>query len=616
MAILWFAAIPSVLVNLAAFGVFRRRASWLHMAFRAAVASIACILTCGCVLLPLERITFYATNGFLGVEFSRSAQLLCMLLPAAIGVFMGLCVKEDVLEERARKEETSVGRTLRKIQQIIAHVLLLLLLFLSQAYIWGKMTYPNTSLDEIMYYIRIPMKGVNDSFADSIIHSVILPTAFFFAAIAGAILPGMRRIRIGFSKKRMHPVYIPIWLTCAAIAVWSGVLWVCGDRLLDIRSYFVSYFEASTFIEEEYIDPRTVNITFPKKKRNLITIYVESGETTPQDIENGGVLSENLIPEMTRIAKENISFSRSEKIQGASIPPGCGWTIAGLVAQSSGLPLKLNIQDETTMKVVLPGAETMGEILRENGYRTVFMAGSDFGFGARREYYQAHGDYEIWDLFTAREMGRIPKDYKVFWGFEDLKLYEYAKERLLELQAEDQPFHFALLTVDTHAPGYRCEACPVDHINTGRDSDHYADVLRCSSIQLDEFLKWCSQQAFYDETTIVITGDHASQQDYFYNPVLGEAYHRDTGDNNRLVYNAFINAIPQAHQQKNRLFTTLDFFPTTLAAMGVKIEGERLGLGVNLFSQEPTLAEVYGEEYMFNEMLKRSVFYQDELLYP
>ena len=167
-----------------------------------------------------------------------------------------------------------------------------------------------------------------------------------------------------------------------------------------------------------------------------------------------------------------------------------------------------------------------------------------------------------------------------------------------------------------HAPGYRCAACPTDHSNTGRDSDNYADILRCSSIQLDEFLNWCSQQAFYDETTIVITGDHASQQDYFYNPVLGEAYHRDTGDNNRLVYNAFINAIPQAHQQKNRIFTTLDLFPTTLAAMGVKIEGEKLGLGVNLFSSEPTLAERFGEEYMFDEMLKRSVFYQDELLYP
>lgn len=50
--------------------------------------------------------------------------------------------------------------------------------------------------------------------------------------------------------------------------------------------------------------------------------------------------------------------------------------------------------------------------------------------------------------------------------------------------------------------------------------------------------------------------------------------------------------------------------------MGVMIEGDRLGLGVNLFSDEQTLAEKYGYDYMFSEMRKTSVFYDRELLYP
>lgn len=64
------------------------------------------------------------------------------------------------------------------------------------------------------------------------------------------------------------------------------------------------------------------------------------------------------------------------------------------------------------------------------------------------------------------------------------------------------------------------------------------------------------------------------------------------------------------------MFTTMDMFPSTLAALGVKIEGERLGLGVNLFSDEQTLAEKYGYEYMFDELNKMSSFYNRELLYP
>ena len=69
-------------------------------------------------------------------------------------------------------------------------------------------------------------------------------------------------------------------------------------------------------------------------------------------------------------------------------------------------------------------------------------------------------------------------------------------------------------------------------------------------------------------------------------------------------------------RETGRLFTTMDFFPTTLASLGVTIEGERLGLGTNLFSDRETLAEEYGYETMFDEMSRKSVFYNREILYP
>ena len=53
----------------------------------------------------------------------------------------------------------------------------------------------------------------------------------------------------------------------------------------------------------------------------------------------------------------------------------------------------------------------------------------------------------------------------------------------------------------------------------------------------------------------------------------------------------------------------MDLFPTTLAALGCTIEGDRLGLGVNLFSMEPTLAERWGFEKFDRELSKASDFY-------
>ena len=49
-------------------------------------------------------------------------------------------------------------------------------------------------------------------------------------------------------------------------------------------------------------------------------------------------------------------------------------------------------------------------------------------------------------------------------------------------------------------------------------------------------------------------------------------------------------------------------FPTTLAAMGVTIEGDRLALGVNLFSDEQTLTEQYGRKGLDKELMKKSKF--------
>lgn len=67
---------------------------------------------------------------------------------------------------------------------------------------------------------------------------------------------------------------------------------------------------------------------------------------------------------------------------------------------------------------------------------------------------------------------------------------------------------------------------------------------------------------------------------------------------------------------KERKFTTMDLYPTILASIGVKIEGNRLGLGTNLFSDESTLAEKYGYEFMFDEINKKSRFYDNNILYP
>ena len=428
------------------------------------------------------------------------------------------------------------------------------------------------------------------------------------------------------------------------IAVWLGILvWRAEGRFVFI-SYLKNLTQQSKFIAEEYVSPAKVKLTFPDKKRNLIYIYMESAETSSQDVASGGLMAENYIPELTQLAKENVSFSQSDLIEGACVAPQCGWTIAGMVAQTAGLPLKLFKNDanqvdasysvtmpetaEETAKLLLqqfntragignsmnlyasflPGAVTLGDILKANGYHNVFMAGSNFEFGGRTNYCRQHGDYEILDYNVARRRKVIRPGYKVWWGFEDEILYRCAKDELTKLAESGEPFNLSMITVDTHhQDGYVCRLCQ------DRYDEQYANVWRCASEQAADFVAWCRQQPFYENTTIVIAGDHCSMDSDFY----GEyTYDKHGGETVRKTYNVFINSAVEPVKEKNRLFTTMDLFPSTLAALGVQIEGDRLGLGTNLFSSEETLPEKYGYAQMFEELKQKSLFYDNEILYP
>jgi len=82
-------------------------------------------------------------------------------------------------------------------------------------------------------------------------------------------------------------------------------------------------------------------------------------------------------------------------------------------------------------------------------------------------------------------------------------------------------------------------------------------------------------------------------------------------DYNRKVYTSYINSAVQPENNTYRDYSTLDDFPTTLAAMGVNIDGDRLGLGSNLFSSTPTLIERFGVDSINGEFSKNSKFMEE-----
>lgn len=452
---------------------------------------------------------------------------------------------------------------------------------------WMFKTWTNLTMDELVYHLTAPLEGTNDGMIREYLDVCAVPAILMLLLVVILFIAWR-------TKKRW---YVVMGASIIVPIIVSGVSVHGAWNELDVGSFVDGQSTYSSFIDDNYVDPADVALTFPEQKRNLIYIFLESMEMTYADKENGGAFDKNVIPELTELAQENEDFSGEDKeLNGGYAMTGATWTMGAMFAHTSGIPLSISIDgnDMNTQEHFFAGAVTLGDILESAGYCQNLMIGSDATFGGRRLYFTEHGNYNIYDYNYVSENGLIPPDYRVWWGYEDEKLFSFAKDKLTELSQQSTPFNFTMLTVDTHfEDGYPCELCTDEF-----GDNQYANVMACSSRQVKEFVDWIQQQDFYENTTIVIAGDH---------PTMDKDFCEDVDDDyTRKVYTTYINPAAELETTEKRNYTTFDNFPTTLAALGVKIDGNRLGLGTNLFSSTQTLTERFGIDKMESELKKKS----------
>ncbi len=486
---------------------------------------------------------------------------------------------------------------------VISLVILFVALLCFFSAIWYVNTYGRIGFDSILFTLTGGLNGVQAGLVQAYLLNGMLPAVLCWLSIGAMVcIPWLRLFpaKMGwFTHGVRSCVCLVLSLFFLGHAAWNS-------QLLE---YVSAHNRETSLYEDYYKDPNTITITFPEKKRNLIYIMLESMETSYLSEDLGGGTEHNLIPELFELASEHVNFSHNQTVGGFLQVPGATWTVGAMVAQTGGVPLKVpdNVADVNSYGqngTFLPGLTTLMDILHQNGYYQALMLGSDANFGGRKTFYSTHGMDRIYDIYTARKDGIVPPNYFVWWGMEDLHLFEYAKQELTKIAAGDQPFAFTMLTVDTHhIGGYTCSLCEAEY------EESYENAISCSSRQVYAFVQWLQQQDFYENTTVVITGDHNSMDNGYFMRNYDELYTRH-------VYNCFLNTPVTPADPKNRVFCTMDMFPTTLASLGCTIPGNRLGLGTNLFSNVPTLAEELGYQAFGDDLLSNPEFYASHFFAP
>lgn len=407
-----------------------------------------------------------------------------------------------------------------------------------------------------------------------------------------------QRHRYSFAS-RILAFFLPLLLFCSSL-----YLPVYALHLEDAYSYF---YAESEYIETHYVDPNTVTLTWPQKKQNLVYIFLESFEASSFSKELGGLQDKNLLPNLTNFMEMGTYFSNHERYYGGAYTmPQASVTIAGMVAALGGVNYKIPIElEKDDDAAVVPNLTTLNDLLYEQGYEEHFMIGSYTDAYHIGPFYRAHGNATTIGWPDKIESGELPEDYKVWWGFEDKKLYEYAKEDITKLSASNTLYLYVLSSNDTHrTDGYTDPTCPFDYTYP------MENAIACADQLLGDFLTWFQQQPFYEDTTIVIVGDHLAHE---------EAYTKTLEpQSERRIFNLILNAKSTINEgsHQNREFWAADMFPTVLSAIGVQIEGNRLGLGTNLFSDVPTLIEETSIDYVTELLSQNSRYYTEHFLMP
>ncbi|MBO5950920.1 MAG: LTA synthase family protein [Fibrobacteraceae bacterium] len=473
-------------------------------------------------------------------------------------------------------------------------ILLFFVIHLRAGIIWALNTFPLNDANMVLLTLQEPF----DDFAYLMVKQY-LETTIPQTAVVSIILLLFVYVLLNSTKKRL--AFIGMYFITTIVFVFIDIpvlnyIYILSNEPEKQSSY-------SKFFVENYVNPDSVKITLPEEKRNLILIYLESLETTFADKEHGGNQDSNLIPEITELAKENISFGKHEShIGGGLDASGSTSTFTTMHTRSLGIPHIVNYRNTP----ILHYYKSFYKILNENGYKQIFFQGNP---GLYNQFRNFVIDQKVDEVYGPEDLiERLDLDVETLiknQGYKTVQDKDAFKFATTILDTISEPFSLTFFTIDTHAPHGMYDPDCIK-IENEKDADEQLKVTaRCVSRELDKFLISLKSKTFYENTSIVIFGDHR---------FMGTRLVKDFPD--RKWVNIFINVSKIPSVEEKRRFSDIDMFPTILSAMGFSIKGNKLGLGTDLFSEEKTLVEKMGLDSLNKEIDKISghLVYESYLL--
>ncbi len=305
-----------------------------------------------------------------------------------------------------------------------------------------------------------------------------------------------------------------------------------------------------------------------KRPPNVLLIHVESLNVGFTGLhaasKNAGV--------MPRLERSAESMTHVRGFHNIASP-----TANGLIASMCSTVPAAAVQDIDVGGTVDGGAayRCIADVLRDAGYATYFARGASKVYMGAEAILRGHG----FDAVTGREDLKhlFPNRPTNSWGYFDRTLADFMLTEFDRLRDVQKPWFYALLTVDSHLPGFVDPACEPPAEIAG---ERVLSGFYCTDLAVDRILAGLRAKGLWDSTLVVITGDHAQLPTRKIQRLIG----------NDALFGAFAQMPLLIHDPLHALPATvdvlssqLDLAPTMLHLLGLdtaKLDNSFLGYSV------------------------------------
>ena len=366
-------------------------------------------------------------------------------------------------------------------------------------------------------------------------------------------------------------------------------------QVLEIKRQFDN-FKNSEFIKLNYKKPDLKKIK-EQEKKDLLLIYLESFNE-----------SYSTNKKFSKSTLDNLNFLNlnSIKIENFYETTYNNYTIGGIVSSQCGLPQKpiglldarfdkrkgKHLVDIYGLKTFLPKALCLGDILKYNNYKNIFINSINPSFQAMDIFFKDHGYQEILGKKYFIDKGYVNFDS---WGggVNDRIIFEETLKKINQMKSKNQRFNITLLTTDTHHPGYHDKKC-ISRFNIKNPDLNSA--IHCTSYYLYKMI-FELKKKYSESIKIVIIGDHLY-------PKIDKTTFNFSDEK---IYNRIINSNMKI---KRNEINHYDLFPSILDLLKYPYK-DKTGLGYSVFREHPDLNYENYKNELINNIEKKSNFYYE-----